>query len=46
MAPEYDVPPDVFNRVQQMAAQKLALVSGWDKEPESINFGVDFQGGF
>ena len=44
MAPEYDVPDSVFNRVQAKAAEKLALVSGWDKEPESVNFGVDFQG--
>jgi hypothetical protein len=46
MAPEYDVPTEVFSRVQQMAAQKLALVAGFDREPESVNFGVDWQGTF
>lgn len=42
MAPEYGVPQDVYNMVSTAAAQKLDRLMGWDREPESVQFGVDF----
>lgn len=42
MAPEYDCPPQRYQMVIQEAAQSLDLVQGWDREPESIYFGVNF----
>jgi hypothetical protein len=43
MANEFDVPPQRFALLQQMAMQKLENVMGFDKEPESISFGVAFE---
>lgn len=42
MAPEYDCPPQRFSMIQGQAAGTLDLVTGWDREPESIYFGVNF----
>lgn len=43
MAPEFDLPPQRFAMLQAQAAAKLDLLSGWDKEPESVSFGVAFE---
>lgn len=41
MAPEYDVPMDKFQQVSAMALKFLDDVAGFDREAESIEFGVD-----
>lgn len=41
MGPEFDLPPPRWAIVQSMAAAKLELVQGWDREPEAIQFGFD-----
>lgn len=43
VAPEYDVTPDRWNIINQIATESLDLASGWDKEPQSIFFQVDLQ---
>jgi hypothetical protein len=40
LAPEYDVPAERFGIIQAIAGAKLATCSSWDREPESIYFGV------
>lgn len=42
LAMEYDVPPQRYAMLKQEATASLDLVSGWDREPESIYFGVNF----
>lgn len=42
LAPEYGCPTDVFQQIQALAAEKLDRLTGWDREPESTNMGVDF----
>lgn len=42
LAPEYAVPTDVYQMVKTAAAEKLDRLMGWDREPESVQFGVDF----
>lgn len=44
LAPEYDLPPPRFAMLKAEANEKLDRVSGWDREPESVYFGVDFMG--
>lgn len=41
MAPEFGVPADIYQMVKAAAAEKLDRLMGWDREPESIQFGVD-----
>lgn len=41
IAPEYGVPPAVFAQVKALADQKLQRMEGWDREPESVFFGVN-----
>jgi hypothetical protein len=45
LGPQYDVPPERWDRIVMQAASKLELVAGWDREPESIYFGRDFSQG-
>lgn len=40
LALEYDCPPQRLQTIVAMAAEKLAMVSAWDREPESVRFGV------
>jgi|SRR5215472_222854 len=40
LAPEYDVPAERFQMIQSIAAAKIASCMAWDREPESIYFGV------
>jgi hypothetical protein len=40
---EYDVPPAKYAMIAQEAAQSLAVVMNWDREPESLFFGVAFE---
>ena len=42
IALEYDCPPRRFATIQEMAAQTLDDVKGWDHEPESVLIGVAF----
>lgn len=42
MAPEYGVPQDVYAMVKSAAAEKLDRLMGWDREDQSVQFGVDF----
>lgn len=42
MAPEFDVPPPRWQMIQQMAASKLDLIQSYDREPEPILFGMDY----
>lgn len=42
MAPEFGVPAEVFGMIKEEAALTLDDCKGWDKEPESTYFGVDF----
>ena len=46
LAPEYDVPLERFQMLQLQAAKHKAIVSAWDKEPESLLFGVSFAPGY
>jgi len=41
MAPEYSVPPATFAMVKGLADEYLDTMSGLDREPESIDFGLD-----
>lgn len=43
MAPEFDCPPQRYQMIAAEAATSLDLVSGWDREPESVYFGVNFE---
>jgi hypothetical protein len=40
LALEYDCPPQRLSSIAQMAAEKFAMCSMWDREPESVRFGV------
>jgi len=42
MAHEYDVPPQRMAMVSAAAQAKLDTLMVWDREPESVMFGVDF----
>lgn len=44
MAPEYDVPTEKFNQIAVMAEQYLDTMKGFDREEESVRFGVDMEG--
>lgn len=37
----YETPPPRAQRIAQMAAQKLAIVQGYDREAEAIRFGME-----
>lgn len=43
MAPEYDVPTEKFNQIAAMAEQYLDTMKGFDREDESVFFGVDME---
>lgn len=43
MCPEFGITGDVYTQVKEMAMFFLDEVKGWDREPESTYFGVDFQ---
>jgi hypothetical protein len=42
MAPEYDVPPQRWQMIVQMAATKLSLIQSYDRESEPIEFGLSY----
>lgn len=42
MAPEFDCPPPRWQMIKEMAATKLDLIQSYDREPEPIEFGMDF----
>lgn len=42
IAPEYDIPAQRLGVIAAKAATALDLVSGWDREPESLFLGVSF----
>ncbi len=39
---EYDCPPQRLEQINLMAAEKLAMAQMWDREPESVRFGVGY----
>jgi hypothetical protein len=39
LGPRYSIPAERWDRIQLMAKDKLELVQGWDREPESVYFG-------
>jgi hypothetical protein len=41
MGPEFDITPNRWAMIKEMAAGHLDNVSGWDREPESYLFGQD-----
>jgi hypothetical protein len=43
IAPEYDVPAERFQMIKGLADEKLGSVQMWDREVESIYFGVENQ---
>lgn len=42
LVPEYGVGEGRAQKIAQKAAYWLEIAQGWDREPESYNFGVDF----
>jgi hypothetical protein len=42
MAPEFDCPPQRWQMIQTMAATKLTLIQGYDRESEPIYFGMGY----
>lgn len=42
LCPRFSVPAERWDRITAMAAQKLDLVKGWDREFQSIYFGLSF----
>lgn len=42
---DYDVPPQRWQIILAMAAEKLDVVQSWDREPEPVEFQMDY-GGF
>lgn len=42
MAPEFGVPSEVYLMLKDQAKETLELAQGFDREPESTYFGVDF----
>lgn len=42
MAPEYGVPAEQYAQIKELAAEFLDQLKGWDREPESVYYGVDF----
>ena len=39
---EFDINQIRWQRVKAMAAEKLEMVRGWDREPENVQFGIDY----
>jgi hypothetical protein len=46
VAPEFSLPLDQFALIEKRANYWLDLAKRWDKEPESVLFGVAFQPGY
>jgi hypothetical protein len=44
IAPGHDVPEKKFQQLVTQGASYLDEVSGWDREPESVEFGIDNEG--
>lgn len=42
LAPEFDCPPQRYAMIKEQAIAYLDEVTGWDREPEPIYFGVNF----
>lgn len=42
MGPEFGVPDSVYAKIEKRATATLEDCMGWDREPESTNFGIDF----
>jgi hypothetical protein len=42
MAPEFDCPPPRWQMIKEMAGIKLDLIQSYDREPEPIYFGMEF----
>lgn len=46
MGPELGTPTDQMGTINTMAAQWFGRIQMWDREPQSVKFGVSFQPGF
>jgi hypothetical protein len=44
LSPSYEVPPQKWDRIVMMAAQKLDMAQSWDRESEAVQFGFDCDG--
>lgn len=44
IAPGHDVPEKKFQQLVAQSGVYLDQVSGWDREPESVEFGIDWEG--
>lgn len=42
MAPEFTLPAQLWAIIKQQADEKLEMVRGWDREPEAVQFGFDY----
>lgn len=42
LCPRYSVAAQRWDRISAMAAAKLQLVEGWDREPQSVYFGLSY----
>ena len=42
MGPEFDIPPQRWAMINQMASEKLDLIQSYDRESEPIYFGISF----
>jgi len=42
LCPRYSVPPERFDRISAMAQQKMTLMEGWDREFQSVYFGLSY----
>lgn len=42
MGPEFDVPPQRWAMIKDMASSKLDLIQSYDREPEPIEFGMSY----
>jgi len=42
MGPEFDVPAPRWAMIKERADYWLELAQGWDREPEAIQFGIDY----
>lgn len=42
MAPEFTLPAQLWAIIKEQSDEKLEMVRGWDREPEAVDFGFDY----
>ena len=45
VSPVYDVEAERYDRIVTRAKEKLDMVQGWDREPQSVYFGLSYSPG-